>query len=81
MQRYVLTGKREVAEIRDHIQEMRTLFVQTLKDEGVTQDFSFIEARNGMFSFSGLSQRTSCSPERRICYFTLSALAVSALRA
>ncbi|WP_105901992.1 amino acid aminotransferase [Vibrio gangliei] len=46
----------EVAEMRDRIQEMRTLFVQTLKDEGVTQDFSFIEAQNGMFSFSGLSK-------------------------
>lgn len=48
--------EKEVAEMRDRIQEMRTLFVQTLKDEGVTQDFSFIEAQNGMFSFSGLSK-------------------------
>ncbi|WP_417882853.1 amino acid aminotransferase [Vibrio rumoiensis] len=46
----------EVAEMRDRIQEMRTLFVETLKEEGVTQDFSFIEAQNGMFSFSGLSK-------------------------
>ncbi len=48
--------EQEVTEMRDRIQEMRTLFVQTLKDEGVTQDFSFIEAQNGMFSFSGLSK-------------------------
>lgn len=48
--------EQEVAEMRDCIQEMRTLFVQTLKDEGVTQDFSFIEAQNGMFSFSGLNK-------------------------
>ncbi|HBV75776.1 MULTISPECIES: amino acid aminotransferase [Vibrio] len=48
--------EQEVAEMRDRIQEMRTLFVQTLKDEGVTQDFSFIEAQNGMFSFSGLNK-------------------------
>lgn len=48
--------EKEVAEMRDRIQEMRTLFVQTLKDEGVTQDFSFIEAQNGMFSFSGLNK-------------------------
>ncbi|MBD1574018.1 aspartate/tyrosine/aromatic aminotransferase [Vibrio sp. S17_S38] len=48
--------EQEVTEMRDRIQEMRTLFVQTLKNEGVTQDFSFIEAQNGMFSFSGLSK-------------------------
>ncbi|MBC7004607.1 aspartate/tyrosine/aromatic aminotransferase [Photobacterium sp. BZF1] len=46
----------EVADMRDRIQEMRTLFVQTLKDLGVEADFSFIERQNGMFSFSGLSK-------------------------
>ncbi len=46
----------EVTEMRDRIQEMRTLFVQTLKQQGVEQDFSFIEDQNGMFSFSGLSK-------------------------
>ncbi len=46
----------EVAEMRDRIQEMRTLFVETLKAEGVTSDFSFIERQNGMFSFSGLNK-------------------------
>lgn len=46
----------EVAEMRDRIQEMRDLFVATLKDEGVTRDFSFISRQNGMFSFSGLSK-------------------------
>ncbi|WP_261833176.1 amino acid aminotransferase [Vibrio ishigakensis] len=48
--------EQEVKEMRDRIQEMRTLFVETLKAEGVTHDFSFIEAQNGMFSFSGLSK-------------------------
>lgn len=48
--------EQEVAEMRDRIQEMRTLFVATLKEFGVTQDFSFIERQNGMFSFSGLSK-------------------------
>ena len=48
--------EQEVAEMRDRIQQMRTLFVQTLKEQGVTTDFSFIEAQNGMFSFSGLSK-------------------------
>lgn len=46
----------EVAEMRDRIQDMRTLFVSTLKECGVTADFSFIERQNGMFSFSGLSK-------------------------
>ncbi|WEM43384.1 aspartate/tyrosine/aromatic aminotransferase [Photobacterium sp. DA100] len=46
----------EVADMRDRIQEMRILFVQTLKDLGVEADFSFIERQNGMFSFSGLSK-------------------------
>lgn len=46
----------EVADMRDRIQEMRTLFVQTLKELGVEADFSFIERQNGMFSFSGLNK-------------------------
>ncbi len=48
--------EQEVAEMRDRIQEMRTLFVNTLKELGVDADFSFIERQNGMFSFSGLSK-------------------------
>ncbi|ENO8414397.1 aspartate/tyrosine/aromatic aminotransferase [Vibrio mimicus] len=46
----------EVAEMRERIQEMRVLFVNTLKEVGVDADFSFIERQNGMFSFSGLSK-------------------------
>ncbi|ABI39093.1 amino acid aminotransferase [Shewanella bicestrii] len=46
----------ELTEMRERIAEMRTLFVQSLKDEGVTQDFSFISRQNGMFSFSGLNK-------------------------
>ncbi len=46
----------EVAEMRSRIHEMRQLFVATLKEKGVTADFSFIEQQNGMFSFSGLSK-------------------------
>jgi len=48
--------EQEVKEMRDRIQEMRELFVTTLKAEGVEADFSFIERQNGMFSFSGLSK-------------------------
>lgn len=46
----------ELTEMRERIAQMRTLFVQSLKDEGVTQDFSFISRQNGMFSFSGLNK-------------------------
>ncbi|MDA0147392.1 amino acid aminotransferase [Vibrio sp. LaRot3] len=46
----------EVKEMRDRIQEMRELFVATLKEQGVDADFSFIERQNGMFSFSGLTK-------------------------
>ncbi|GGI75366.1 aminotransferase [Shewanella hanedai] len=46
----------ELKEMRERIAKMRTLFVETLKQEGVTQDFSFISRQNGMFSFSGLSK-------------------------
>ncbi|WP_064791320.1 amino acid aminotransferase [Shewanella woodyi] len=46
----------ELKEMRERIAKMRTLFVDTLKSEGVTQDFSFISRQNGMFSFSGLTK-------------------------
>lgn len=44
----------EVAQMRDHIQELRDLMVAKLNERGVAQDFSFISNQNGMFSFSGL---------------------------
>lgn len=47
---------KEVAEIRNRINEMRHLFVKTLKDKGVEQDFSSIIEQRGMFSFSGLTR-------------------------
>jgi aromatic-amino-acid transaminase len=46
----------ELKEMRERIAKMRILFVETLKQEGVSQDFSFISRQNGMFSFSGLSK-------------------------
>ncbi|MGF1740404.1 aspartate/tyrosine/aromatic aminotransferase [Vibrio profundum] len=46
----------ELADMRDRIQEMRHLFVASLKEQGATADFSFIERQNGMFSFSGLTK-------------------------
>ena len=46
---------KEVADMRVRIQEMRDLFVATLKEKGVEGDYSFISRQNGMFSFSGLT--------------------------
>lgn len=45
----------EVAEMRDRINAMRHLFVETLNEKGVQRDFSFIARQRGMFSFSGLN--------------------------
>jgi aspartate/tyrosine/aromatic aminotransferase len=44
----------EVAQMRDRINGMRKLLVDTLKAKGVPGDFSFIARQRGMFSFSGL---------------------------
>ncbi|ABO23865.1 amino acid aminotransferase [Shewanella loihica] len=46
----------ELTQMRERIAEMRVLFVKTLSEQGVEQDFSFISAQNGMFSFSGLNK-------------------------
>jgi aspartate/tyrosine/aromatic aminotransferase len=46
--------EKEVAVMRDRINGMRRLFVDTLEAKGVGQDFSFIPKQRGMFSFSGL---------------------------
>lgn len=46
----------ELAEMRNRIQQMRTLFVAELKARNVPQDFSFIAHQNGMFSYSGLTR-------------------------
>ncbi|GAB4523023.1 MAG: aspartate transaminase [Anaerolineae bacterium] len=45
----------EVAEMRDRINGMRRLFVETLKAKGVERDFSFVMRQRGMFSYSGLT--------------------------
>lgn len=46
----------ELQQMRERIAQMRVLFVEMLKAEGVEQDFSFISTQNGMFSFSGLNK-------------------------
>jgi len=45
----------EVQEMRERINTMRGLFVETLNEKGVDRDFSFIAQQRGMFSFSGLN--------------------------
>jgi len=46
----------EVTAMRDRINGMRKLFVETLKAKGVARDYSFITRQRGMFSFSGLNK-------------------------
>jgi len=48
--------KGELSQMKERIQLMRQLFVKTLKAKGAG-DFSFIEKQNGMFSFSGLTEK------------------------
>lgn len=48
--------EKEVSAMRDRINGMRRLFVETLAARGVTQDFSFLTRQRGMFSFSGLTK-------------------------
>jgi aspartate/tyrosine/aromatic aminotransferase len=45
----------EVTVMRDRINTMRHLFVETLDEKGAQRDFSFIAHQRGMFSFSGLN--------------------------
>ncbi len=44
----------EVDQMRDRINGMRKLLVETLQAKGVKGDYSFITRQRGMFSFSGL---------------------------
>jgi len=45
----------ELAQMRDRIKAMRHGLVEKLAVAGVKQDFAFIKAQRGMFSYSGLS--------------------------
>lgn len=47
----------EVKQMRDRINGMRKLFVETLAKKGVKSDNSFIIRQKGMFSFSGLNKQ------------------------
>ena len=41
--------------MRNRINSIRGLFVETLNEKGVERDFGFIARQRGMFSFSGLN--------------------------
>ena len=45
----------ELAGMRDRIRAMRTGLVDAIKAQGVAQDFSFVIAQRGMFSYTGLT--------------------------
>lgn len=45
----------ELAEMRNRINDMRHLFVETLDEQGAGRDYSFIARQRGMFSYSGLT--------------------------
>lgn len=48
--------EQELSQMRERIREMRALLVAKLKEYGVTQNFDFVLAQRGMFSYSGLTQ-------------------------
>ena len=45
----------ELDAMRERIQYMRGLFVETLKQAGVKRDFSFLMEQKGMFSYTGIT--------------------------
>ena len=59
----------ELAEMRNRINDMRHLFVETLDQRGAGRDFSFIARQRGMFSYSGLtSAQVQALRERHSVY-------------
>jgi aspartate/tyrosine/aromatic aminotransferase len=46
----------EVQGMRNRLNSLRSLFVETLAKKGVQQNFEFIKRQKGMFSFSGLNK-------------------------
>ncbi|MDE0080538.1 MAG: aspartate/tyrosine/aromatic aminotransferase [Caldilineaceae bacterium] len=59
----------ELAEMRNRINEMRHLFVETLDQQGAVRDFSFIARQRGMFSYSGLTpEQVQALRERHSVY-------------
>lgn len=61
----------EVKAMRERINEMRSLFVETLADKGVTRDFSYIARQRGMFSFSGLTPEQVAALRQRYSIYVI----------
>ncbi len=47
--------KQELAEMRDRINQLRSLLVTRIREADLNDDFSFIEREKGMFSFLGIT--------------------------
>lgn len=59
----------ELADMRNRINDMRHLFVETLDEQDAGRDFSFIAQQRGMFSFSGLTpEQVQALRERHSVY-------------
>ncbi len=59
----------ELADMRNRINDMRHLFVETLDEQGAGRDFSFIAHQRGMFSYSGLTpEQVQALRERHSIY-------------
>lgn len=63
--------EQELTDMRQRIQRMRQLFVNTLQEKGANRDFSFIIKQNGMFSFSGLTKNKCCVCAKSLAYMLL----------
>lgn len=61
----------EVAAMRERINGMRALFVDTLRAKGVQRDFSFLKRQRGMFSFSGLTKEQVETLRRKYAIYIL----------
>jgi aspartate aminotransferase len=61
----------EVKAMRERINEMRSLFVETLADKGVARDFSYIARQRGMFSFSGLTPEQVATLRQRYSIYII----------
>ncbi len=63
----------ELTEMRERIQSMRGKFTAMLREQGIEQDFSFIEQQRGMFSYSGLTaEQVNTLRERNSLYLVSS---------
>ena len=62
--------EQELTDMRQRIQRMRRLFVNTLQEKGANRDFSFIIKQNGMFLLQWPDERTGT----RVCVKSLACM-------